>query len=128
MKALVEIHLVEGPLRRSDSRTFPGAGAVLVFEGVVRPQEEDRTIAALDYEAYEPMTSNELDRVAKRVAAEHGILAIVVEHSTGRVPVGEVSFRLTVGSTHRKEGIQAADTFIDAMKHEVPLWKTIARS
>lgn len=117
------IQLVGGPLGAL-TRTQPsGVGAWLSFEGVVRPSEEGRKLAGLVYEAYEPMTGCELERLATKVATEHGLLAIHVEHSVGRVAAGEVSFRLTVGSRHRAEAIAATDAFIREMKRDVPLWK-----
>ncbi|TWT98181.1 Molybdopterin synthase catalytic subunit [Botrimarina colliarenosi] len=121
---LVEVHLVDGALAPKATPPPVGAGAWLVFEGIVRPSEEGRPLAALDYEAYEPMTSRELRRLAEATRVEHGLLSIVVEHSVGRVAAGEVSFRLAIGSKHRAEGIRAAETFIDRMKKTVPLWKT----
>ncbi|MEO0529403.1 MAG: molybdenum cofactor biosynthesis protein MoaE [Planctomycetota bacterium] len=124
MSDAVRVELVEGPLGQAGSPPPPGAGAWVTFEGIVRPLEDDRQLVALDYEAYEPMTKRELQRLAAKVVEEHGLLAIVVEHSVGRVTVGETSFRLSVGSAHRAEAIAATDAFIERMKRDVPLWKT----
>ncbi|QDT69195.1 Molybdopterin synthase catalytic subunit [Planctomycetes bacterium MalM25] len=119
----VAIELIEGPLPPAESWGVEGAGALLIFEGIVRPTEEGRELAALVYEAYPPMTEQELTRLAERTAEEHGLLAFRVEHSTGRVPVAACSFRLWVASRHRAEGIAATDAFIREMKRDVPLWK-----
>ena len=124
MSEPVTIRLIEGPLGPSPARPPAGVGAWVVFDGIVRPAEEARPLAALVYEAYEPMTSRELHRLAQTTVAKHGLLAIVVEHSTGRVAAGETSFRLSIGALHRAEAIRAADEFISAMKKVVPLWKT----
>lgn len=120
----VSIVLDEGPLGPALGSRVAGAGAVVSFEGVVRPLEGDRPLSALVYEAYEPMTSRELRRLAEATLAEHSLLAIGVEHSVGRVAVGECSFRLTVAGRHRAEALRAADQFIARMKRDVPLWKT----
>ena len=120
----VRIALHEGPLPAAcDTRVDVPAGADIVFEGVVRPLEDERALTALRYEAYEPMTTQELRRLAAEVVAEFGLLGIAVDHSVGVVPVGGVSFRLRVLSAHRKEGLAGMDAFIDRMKQEVPLWK-----
>lgn len=119
----VEIELIDGPLPPAAAWSAEGAGALLTFEGVVRPTEEGQELAALVYEAYPPMTERELTRLAERTAQEHGLLAIRVEHSTGRVAVAACSFRLRVASRHRAEGIAATDAFIREMKRVVPLWK-----
>ena len=119
----VEVDVIEGPLPKAEPWTAAGAGALLTFEGVVRPTEDDRELAALVYEAYPPMTERELTRLAERTLEEHGLLAIRVEHSTGRVPTGACSFRLRIASRHRAEGIASTDAFIVEMKRRVPLWK-----
>ncbi|MHC4996098.1 MAG: molybdopterin synthase catalytic subunit, partial [Planctomycetota bacterium] len=101
-----------------------GGGALFCFEGFVRPSENDKPIVALDYEAYEPMASKMLARIAKETIEKYGLISMCIEHSFGRVEVGECSFRLRIASYHRKEGIAAMDEFIDRMKQDVPLWKT----
>lgn len=123
MSVEVAVRLIEGPLPPEPPSAVDGAGAVVAFEGVVRPDEEGRPLAALVYEAYEPMTTQELRRLAEATAAEHGLLAIAVEHSVGRVAAGETSFRLTVASRHRAEALTAVERFIVEMKRIVPLWK-----
>lgn len=120
----VEVSIIEGPLAPAPPTHATGAGSVLVFEGVVRPREGDRDIAALNYTTYDPMAQRQLERLARDVAERFGLLAIRVEHSRGRVPVGARSFRLTVASPHRKESLAAIDEFIDRLKRDVPVWKT----
>ena len=61
----VEVRLTEGPLPPAEPLSVPGAGALLTFEGVVRPLEEGRQLVALVYEAYSPMTERELTRLAE---------------------------------------------------------------
>jgi len=124
MNEPIAVRLVNGALKPASSAPVAGAGAWLTFEGVVRPLENDRPLAAIVYEAYSPMTERELRRLAEQTLAGHALLAVWVEHSVGRVAVGETSFRLSVGAAHRTEAIVATDAFIAAMKRDVPLWKT----
>ena len=123
MSIPIEVSLFEGPLPERQPFAIEGQGTRLEFEGIVRPSEAGQPIAGLNYEAYEPMTTRELTKLAEQVALEHGLLAMRVEHSVGHVPNGTCSFRLTLCSKHRKEGIAATDQFIDKMKQMVPLWK-----
>ena len=99
-------------------------GATLVFEGIVRANEQGRAIRALSYEAYEPMATNALTQLARDILRKHTLIAITVEHSRGEVLAGERSFRLTVDSAHRKEALAAMDEFIDRMKRDIPIWKS----
>jgi molybdopterin synthase catalytic subunit len=120
----VHVSIVDGPVQEIAPAWSPsGAGAVLAFEGIVRLLEEDRELAALDYEAYEPMATRMIERIARELIDRFGLIGMYIEHSVGRVPVGGCSFRLRVASRHRKEGLAAADAFIDRLKQDVPLWK-----
>jgi molybdopterin synthase catalytic subunit len=119
----VTVEILDGPLPAPPAQRPPGAGAVLVFEGVVREMEQGRRLDALDYQAYEPMAGTMLARIGDDVAARHGLIAMHIAHSKGRVAVGQVSFRLVVVSAHRKEALPAIDEFIDRLKRDVPIWK-----
>lgn len=120
----VTVQIVDGPLASIWPPSVSGAGAVILFEGVVRGLEHDREIAGLDYTTYEPMAQRTLEQIGREVAARHGILEMHIEHSRGHVPVGAISFRLVVAGAHRKEAIAAMDEFIDQMKRDVPIWKS----
>ena len=130
----VAVRLHPGPLPPAGPWDPPGCGAVLTFDGVVRPLEPDpaapagtapRELAALNYEAYEPMTTRELNRLADACAAEFGAV-LDVTHSAGAVPVGACSFRLRVGTPHRAAALACCAAFVDRMKRDVPLWKAPA--
>lgn len=115
--------ILDGPLSPGAAEAAAGAGAVVVFEGVVRELEDGRAISGLDYSAYRPMADRQLERLAGEVLSRFGLIAIRAEHSIGRVGVGEVSFRLTIRARHRKEALSAMDEFIDRLKQDVPIWK-----
>lgn len=125
----IQIAILDGPLppaERAECRpnSDQRSGARVCFDGIVRAIEDGRVLIALDYQTYEPMAQNQLRDLAAEVAALHGLLEIGVWHSRGRVPVGAVSFRLTVDAPHRKEALAAMDEFIERMKRDVPIWKS----
>ena len=122
----MDIHILDGPLRDmpEHAAAAPGSGAVAMFLGVVRGDENGRSIGALDYQVYEPMATRQLEELVRDLISRHGVSRIAVWHSRGRVPVGAVSFRLVVEAPHRKEAIAAMGEFIDRMKADVPIWKT----
>ena len=119
----VDVIITEGPLPPATPARREGAGGIVVFEGVVRLMEDGRSIAALEYTAYEPMAQKQIATICDQLVHRHGLVAMSVEHSRGRVAVGECSFRLTVWGRHRKEALAAADEFIDRLKADVPIWK-----
>lgn len=121
----VEVTIIDGPLPAAPSAAavVDGAGAVVVFEGIVRAREGDGVIEALEYQAYEPMAQRQMGELAGELVARHGLLRVRVEHSRGRVGVGECSFRLVIESPHRAEALAAMGEFIDRLKRDVPIWK-----
>lgn len=110
--------------------TFPAAsdsGAWVDFFGVVRGQEHEREIAALDYEAYEAMALRELERIVTALGAKHPVQEVWLTHRLGCVPVGEPSLHVRVRSAHRAEALAFTGELIDEMKRSVPIWKGQAR-
>lgn len=118
----ISVQINDGPLDAA-AAVQAGVGAVLVFEGIVRVEEDGKSLAALDYEAYEPMASKMLGQIGTKICEKFGLSSMSIEHSRGRVAPGQCSFRLRIESAHRKEGLAAADEFIDQMKKDVPIWK-----
>jgi MoaE-MoaD fusion protein len=95
----------------------PGAGAVVIFEGTTR------TVAFLDYEAYESMASERMAQIAAEEAERHSVCAVAVAHRIGRVPLSEPSVVIAVSAPHRGEAFAAARAVIDRVKAEAPIWK-----
>jgi molybdopterin synthase catalytic subunit len=122
---IVRARINEGPLS-GPVPSFPrdGAGAVVCFEGIVRPLEDGRAIRGLCYEAYEPMAREMLMAIGEEIACRHGLAGLCVEHSKGLVRVGECSLRLQIAGRHRYEALAAMGEFIDRLKMDVPIWKT----
>jgi len=120
----VEAQIVNGPIvDRPTPAAALGAGAVLVFEGVVRPMEDGRLLLAMDYESYDPMSENTLRTLAQHVAEEYQLLQLSVLHSRGRVLVGERSLLIMTSTERRTPAIEALKVFIDRLKIDVPIWK-----
>lgn len=117
-------HITDGPLGAEPLALHEaGAGAVVMFEGVVRPREGERSIQGLDYETYDPMAEKSLGQLAERACMRYGLIGVSVEHSRGFVPNHARSFRLRIASAHRKAALEAMDWYIDQLKQDVPIWK-----
>ena len=98
-------------------------GACAEFSGIVREKEDDRALAGLHYEAYEPMAVRELDRIFDELAAAYPCAAVHFIHRLGWVPVGEASLFIRVLAAHRGEALRFLATAIDRMKADAPIWK-----
>jgi len=109
------------PLKMDD--THSQEGAELIFHGRVRDQEKGRKISALFYEHYSGMAEQELQALAEEILRDFPISSIECIHRVGEIPVGEISMRVVIWSTHRAEGLAAMDQFISRLKKQVPIWK-----
>lgn len=103
----------------------PEHGAVVTFLGTTRATSpgDPRPVAALEYEAYEPMAVAEMETIAREAGARFGPLAIAIVHRTGRVALGEPSVAIVVAAPHRGPAFEACRFAIDAVKSRVAVWK-----
>ena len=100
-----------------------GMGAVVCFSGVVRGQEEDAAISAIDYEAFGPMTERQFQLLFDEMEKRWPVESVRLVHRLGVVRVNEPSLWVEVIAPHRGEAFAAAQWLIDEMKRVVPIWK-----
>jgi MoaE-MoaD fusion protein len=100
-----------------------GAGAIATFIGAPRNRSRGRTVLYLDYEAYEGMAEEMMERLAVDLAARYELKRIAIHHRIGRVEIGEPSVVIAVSAAHRKDALAACQEAIEILKAEVPLWK-----
>jgi molybdopterin converting factor subunit 1 len=118
--ARVHVRVSEEPLSLDAlSRAVgdPGAGAIVIFQGVTREVER------LDYEAYVAMAQERIEAIVRDCVAAHDLRAVAVEHRVGSVPLGEPSVIVAVSSAHRAEAFAGAREAINRLKAEAPIWK-----
>jgi molybdopterin synthase catalytic subunit len=95
----------------------PGAGAIVIFQGVTRE------VPRLDYEAYVEMAEERIERIMLECIAAFGLRAAAAEHRVGSVALGEPSVIVAVSAAHRAEAFAGARAAIDRIKQEAPIWK-----
>lgn len=100
-----------------------GFGATVTFCGYVRDNNLDRQIASLEYEAYEPMTTEQFSKIEAEIADRWPGAAIEAVHRVGLLKVGELSVVIAVGAAHRGEAFAACAYAIDELKARLPIWK-----
>lgn len=101
----------------------PGAGGLAVFVGVVRDENEDRTVTRLDYSAYATMAKKEMERIAAEIEAEVAGARVCVIHRLGSLSVGDAAVVCAASAPHRGEAFHACRQLIDRIKARVPIWK-----
>ena len=101
-----------------------GAGAIVLFSGVVRDQTGGRRVKFLEYEAHGPMALGKMREIAAAARARFpGIRKIAIAHRIGRLEIGESSVLIAVSTAHRGEAFEACRYAIDTLKETVPIWK-----
>ncbi len=98
------------------------AGAIVIFEGVVRNHSGDLEVSFLEYEAYEEMALKKLKEVAIEIVDGRDI-HVAIHHRFGRLEIGDIAVTIAVSSPHRKDAFHACSGIIDRLKEEVPIWK-----
>lgn len=101
----------------------PADGAVLLFLGTVRDENEDRAVGGMRYDVYREMAEAVLARIAAEAATRWGTDRLVVVHRTGELVVGEVSVAIGVSTPHRAEAFDVARYVIEQIKLRLPVWK-----
>jgi molybdopterin synthase catalytic subunit len=115
----------EGPLSVDEvlaAVSDPGAGGIALFAGTVRDRDGGQHVVRLSYSAH-PSAAAEMRRVAGKVAAEFGVLALAAVHRAGDLEIGDLAVVVAVSCPHRGEAFEACRMLIDTLKREVPIWK-----
>jgi molybdopterin synthase catalytic subunit len=101
----------------------PEDGAALFFDGVVRNNTRGRRTLYLDYEAYDVMALNEMEKLAQVSLEKFKVRDVSLVHRLGRLEIGETSVLIGVASAHRVAAFEACRWLIDTLKKTVPIWK-----
>jgi molybdopterin synthase catalytic subunit len=99
------------------------AGAIATFLGTARIHSRGRTVTYLEYEAYEGMAEQEMERIAADLLRRYDLCRVAIAHRVGRVEIGEASVAIAVSAPHRRDALAACAEAIDTLKETVPLWK-----
>jgi len=98
-------------------------GAVVYFAGVVRGSEEEQSIRAIEYEAFEKMVKHQFELIFQEMEKRWPIESVRLVHRVGVIQVSEPSLWVEVVAPHRGEAFAACQYLIDEMKRVVPIWK-----
>lgn len=98
-------------------------GAVVTFEGIVRDNTKGRRTLYLEYEGYEAMAIQIMEKLGAEIVVAHAIGRIGMIHRLGRLEIGEASVVIVAAAPHRRPAFEAALEAIDRLKRTVPIWK-----
>ncbi len=99
------------------------AGAVVVFEGVVRDHHDGKSVLRLEYSAFDAAVETEWSKLRERALATFAVAAIAGQHRVGTLEIGECAVWIGVAAAHRGAAFAACHWLIDEAKRELPIWK-----
>ena len=102
----------------------PGAGAVVLFSGLVR--DEGDQVRTLTLEHYPGMSERMLGELCEQVAARWPVSRVLAWHRVGAMTPADTIVLVGVAAAHRREAFEACDCLMDRVKTEVPLWKKLS--
>ncbi len=98
-------------------------GALVVFGGTVRLENEGQQVTAIDYTAHTALAEKTLREIEAEALERFGITHCRLQHRLGHLELGELSVLVVVRAGHRPEAFEAARWAIDTLKERVPIWK-----
>ncbi len=101
----------------------PESGGIDVFIGTVRNATKGKQVIRLEFEAYEPMASKEMEKIAAQAFEKWPVQKLLVHHRVGVLEVGEIPVIIAVSCAHRDAAFEACRFVIDTLKQTVPIWK-----
>jgi molybdopterin synthase catalytic subunit len=98
-------------------------GAHSIFLGQVRSDViEGKTVAAIDYTAYEEMALEQMHVIREAIFEKYPLTCMHIYQSLGSVKSGEISLFVFTSSGHRKAAIDACEEVVERIKKELPVW------
>ncbi|MGH8458693.1 MAG: molybdenum cofactor biosynthesis protein MoaE, partial [Nevskiales bacterium] len=101
----------------------PCSGALVVFGGTVRNENEGRPVTGMSYSAYAPLAEKALTEIEQDTLRRFDIQQCRIVHRIGELSLQEFSVLVVVRAAHRATAFDAARYAIDALKQRVPIWK-----
>jgi molybdopterin synthase catalytic subunit len=98
-------------------------GGHSLFLGQVRADKiEGKTVAAIEYTAYEEMALEQMHAIRETIFEKFSPSCAHVHHSLGRVAAGEICLFVFVSAPHRKAAIDACEELVERIKGDLPIW------
>jgi molybdopterin synthase catalytic subunit len=124
MQTQIEIHTEALNIQTCiDWVMSPDSGGIDIFIGTVRNATKGKPVLKLEFEAYNKLAINEINKITKQVIKQWPVQKILVHHRTGTLLVGEIPVIIAVSAAHRDAAFEACRYIIDTLKQTVPIWK-----
>ncbi|MGH7442863.1 MAG: molybdenum cofactor biosynthesis protein MoaE [bacterium] len=101
----------------------PACGALAVFVGRVREEQEGRAVLSLGYEAYDVLALKRMRALLSEARMRWNLGPLLLAHRVGRLEVGEAAVLVAATSGHRDAAFAACAFIVSETKAKVPVWK-----
>jgi molybdopterin synthase catalytic subunit len=101
-----------------------GAGAVVTFTGIVRP---DDGLTGMEIEHYPGMTERAIQGIVDEAVRRWKLADALVIHRHGALKPGEPIMMVATAAPHRGDAFAAAEFLMDYLKSRAPFWKKESR-
>ncbi|XZF15920.1 molybdenum cofactor biosynthesis protein MoaE [Chitinophagaceae bacterium MMS25-I14] len=117
----VDASFIAESIRKHHTKTTIGGHSI--FMGQVRADAiAGKTVAAIEYTAYEVMALEQMHRIREDIFAKYPLICMHVHHSLGVVRAGEICLFVFASAAHRKAAIDACEETVERIKAELPVW------
>jgi molybdopterin synthase catalytic subunit len=106
------------------TRAAGGAGAIVSFSGIVRP---DGGVSGLWLDHHERLTPAAIKDLANSARQRFRLVDLAVVHRVGSIAPGEPIVFVAAAASHRRAAFDAVDFIMDRLKTAIPLWKCESR-
>lgn len=123
---MVAEHLTEAPIDLAGlivATDDDACGALALFVGTVRGENDGRRVAAVTYEAHPTLAEATLVDIERETLERFAVRHCRIVHRTGLVALGEASVVIVVRSAHRHAAFPALRHAIEELKARVSIWK-----
>lgn len=117
----IKAEFIGNAIAKHQSKTTIGAHNI--FLGQVRADVIDgKTVAAIEYTAYEEMAEQSLYQIRETAFAKYDLTCLHIYHSLGFVKTGEICLFVFVSAPRRKVVYEALEFLVEAVKEKAPIF------
>jgi len=121
IKGQITSDFIGNSIAKHQSKT--SIGAHNIFLGQVRADViEGKTVAAIEYTAYEEMAEHSFHEIREAAFAKYELTCLHIYHSLGLVKAGEICLFVFVSAPRRKVVYEALEFLVEEIKKSVAIF------
>ena len=121
IQGAISSEFIGNSIAKHQSKTTIGAHNI--FLGQVRADEiEGKTVAAIEYSAYEEMAEQNFYDIREAAFAKYNLTCMHIYHSLGLVKTGEICLFVFASAPRRKVVFKAIEFLVEEIKQKVPVF------